>query len=89
MPQRRSYLRKRAAPDAMADVGSALGEPYHDLAQTERDFKMERLREENHKLREEVAKGKSQTSLAMSLVPVVPIPKRVMRRRLDEEGISL
>ena len=49
---------------------------------------MERLREENQKLRE-VVKSKSQASSATSPVPVVPIPKRVMRRRLDEEEISL
>ena len=50
---------------------------------------MERLREENQKLREEVARGKSQASSAMSPVPVVPIPESVVRRRLDEKRISL
>ena len=50
---------------------------------------MKRLREKNKKLREEVARGKSQASSATSLVPVIPVPKRVVRRRLDEEEISL
>ena len=89
MPPRRSYPRKRAAPDAVAVVGSALGEPQHDPAQTEREFEMERLREENHKLREEIVRGKSQASSATSPVPIAPVPEGVMRRRLDEKGISL
>ena len=89
MPPRRSHPRKRAALDAVADVGSTLGEPQHDPAQIERDLEMERLREENRRLREEIIRGKSQASSATSPVPVAPIPKRVVRRRLDEEGISL
>ena len=89
MPPRRSHLRKIAAPDAVVDVGSALGEPQHDPAQTEWDLEMERLREENRKLREEVVRGKPQASSATSPVPVVPILERVVRRKLDEEEISL
>ena len=89
MPPRRSYPRKRAAPDAVADVVSALGEPQHDPAQTKWDLEMERLREENRRLREEIVKEKSQASSATSPTPVVPVPKRVVRKRLDEEGISL
>ena len=50
---------------------------------------MERLREENQKLREEVARGKSQASSATSPVLVIPVPKRVVRRRLDEKRILL
>ena len=73
----------------MADISSSLGEPQHDPTQTERDFEMERLREENHKLREEVTRGKSQTSSATSPVPIVPIRERVVKRRLDEVGILL
>ena len=59
MPLRRSHPRKRAAPDAVVNVGSALGEPQHDPAQTERDLEMKRLREENRRLREEIIRGKS------------------------------
>ena len=59
MPPKRGHSSKRAAPDAMADIGSTLGESQHAPAQTERDFEIERLREENRKLREEVARGKS------------------------------
>ena len=50
---------------------------------------MEKLRVENRRLREEIVRGKSQASSATSPVPVAPIPERVVRRRLDEEGISL
>ena len=85
MPPKRSYTRKRAAPDAMADVGSALGEPQHDPAQIERDLEMERLREKNRRLGEEIVRGKSQASSATSPMPVAPIPERVVRRRLEEE----
>ena len=59
MPPMRSHPRKRVMPDAVADVGFVLGEPQHDPTQTEWDLKMERLREENRRLREEVAKDKS------------------------------
>ena len=47
MPPRRSHPRKRAVPDVVTDVGSALREPQQDLAQTKLDLEMERLREEN------------------------------------------
>ena len=89
MPLRRSHPRKRAAPDAVVDVGSALGEPQHDPAQIGRDLEIERLREENRRLREEIVRGKSQASSATSLVPVAPVPERIVRMRQDEEGISL
>ena len=89
MPPRRSHPRKRAAPDAVADVGSALGEPQHDPTQTEQDLEIKRLRVENRRLREEIVKEKSQASSATSPMPVALVPERVVRRRLDEEGISL
>ena len=89
MPPRRSYPRKRAVLDAMVDVDSTLGEPQHDPAQIEKDLEMERLRVENRRLREEIVRKKSQASSATSSVPVAPVPKRVVRRRLDEEKISL
>ena len=89
MPLRRSHPRKRAALDVVADVGSALGEPQHDPAQIEWNLEMERLREENRRLKKEIIKGKSQASSARSPASIAPVPERVMRRRLDEEGISL
>ena len=89
MPPRRSHPRKRAAPDAVTNVGSTLGEPQCDPAQIEQDLEIERLRKENRRLREEIVRGKSQASSATSPVPVAPVPERIVRRRLDEEGISL
>ena len=50
---------------------------------------MEKLREENRRLREKIIREKSQASSATSPLPVTPVPERIMRRRLDEEGISL
>ena len=50
---------------------------------------MERLREENRRLREEIVREKSQASSATSPMLVAPIPERVVRKRLDEEEISL
>ena len=73
----------------MADVSPTLGEPQHDPAQTKWDLEMERLREENRRLREEIIRGKSQASSATSPALVAPVPERVVRRRLDEEKISL
>ena len=89
MPLRRSHPRKRAVPDAVADVGSALGEPQHDPAQIEWDLEMKRLREENRRLREQIVREKSQASFATSSMLVALVPKRVVRWRLDEERISL
>ena len=89
MPPRRSHPKKIVALDAVADVGFALGEPQHDPVQTEWDLEMKRLREENRRLREEIVRGKSLASSATSPAPVAPVPERVVRRRLDEERISL
>ena len=81
--------RKRAALEMMVDVGFALRESQHAPAQSDQDLEMERLRHEIQKLREEVVRGKSQTSSATSPVPAAPLPGRAIRRRLDEEEISL
>ena len=56
MPPRRSCPRKRAAPDAVADVGSALGESQHTPAQFDKDLEIERLRLENEGLNNVVAR---------------------------------
>ena len=50
---------------------------------------MERLRLKNERLKEEIARGKSQTSSTISPLPLVPMPRKVARRMVDEEGISL
>ena len=59
MPPRKGRLRKRAARDIVAGIGSALGESQHTLAQFDRDLEIERLRLENRRLREEIARSKS------------------------------
>ena len=89
MPPKRGHPRKRVVPDTVADVGSALRESQHTSAQTEWDLEMERMRQEVQKLREEVARGKSQTSSATSPMPATPLPRRAVRKGLDEEGRSL
>ena len=88
MPPRRSHPRKRAAPDVVADVGSTLGEPQHDPAQIEWNLKIERLRLENQRLREEIVRSKSQASFTTFSLPPAPMPRRVARQVLGEEGRS-
>ena len=89
MPPKRDRPRKKEAPNTVADVGSTLGKSQHTLAQIDKDLEIERLRLENQKLREEIAKGKSQASSTTFPQPTSPIPRRVARRVLDKEGMPL
>ena len=86
MPLRRSYPRKRAAQDAMADVGSTLRKSQHTSAQFDKDLKIERLRLENQRLREEIARGKSQASSTTFPSPPASIHGGAIRQVLNEEG---
>ena len=47
------------------------------------------LRQEIQRLRKEVARSKTQTFSATSPMPTATMSKKIIRRRLDEEGISL
>ena len=85
IPPRRSYPRKRAVPDAVADIGSTLGEPQHTPAQLDKDLEIERLRLKNRRLREEMARSKSQASSTIFSSPPASIPRGVTREVLNEE----
>ena len=72
----------------MADVVSTLGKPQHTLAQFDKDLEIERLRLENQRLREEIVRSKSQASFTTFSLPPAPMPRRVARQVLGEEGRS-
>ena len=59
------------------------------MGEGEKDQKIEMLRQEIQRLRKEVARGKSQTFSTTSPMPTATMSKKIIRRRLDEEGISL
>ena len=65
---------KRAAPEAIADIGSAHGDIVRDLTQSEKDKEIERLGLENQRLQEEVARGRSQTSSTSFPMPSASEP---------------
>ena len=69
----------------MADVDSTLGESQHTLAQFHKDLEIERLRLENRRLREEIARSKSQASSTIFPSPPASIPGGVTRQVLNEE----
>ena len=93
------HFGKRIESDIMADASSAHMEPQREgptlaIRQRveelgEKDQEIEMLRQEIQRLRKEVAKSKTQTFSATSPMLTATISKKIIRRRLDEEGISL
>ena len=59
------------------------------MGEGEKDQEIEMLRQEIQRLRKEVARSKSQASSTTSPMPTTTMSKKIIRRRLDEEVISL
>ena len=95
------HSKKRTEPNIMADASSARMEPQREgptsdirqrveeIGEGEKDQEIEMLRQEIQRLRKKVARSKAQASSATSSMPTATVSKKIIRRRLDEEGISL
>ena len=95
------HFGKRTEPDVMADASSAHMEPQREgptsairqrveeMRKEEKDQEIEMLRQEIQRLRKKVARSKSQTFSTTSPIPTATMSKKIIKRRLDEEGISL
>ena len=92
---------KRIESDIMADASSANMEPQREgptstirqrvevMGEGEKDQEIKMPRQKIQRLRKEVARSKSQASSTTSPMPTAIVSKKIIRRRLNEEGISL
>ena len=67
---------------------SAIRQRVKVIGEGEKDQEIKMLRQEIQRLRKEVARSKSQTYSATSPMPIATMSKKIIRRRLDKEGIS-